>query len=307
VVGGAFSNTATFIDNCGGTATYRFYLTLFNSQPSGIPCTPATVITTDGSQGQALLITAPPRNYYQLNYPGYWLKSDGLGFPNETYVEIVFRTTLATLTQDGSQVYWPSIIDMFPQGRGVTSSGTFPPNDWLEEDFLEVTGANNANPTWGGGAIVWGNYNGPNCGNGQCYAAVPSGQADLTVYHKLGALVTSDGSTNVWKCTFFDDVFIGCNNTAAAVSPQTMAAVDYIQHDNVHVFGVGGSTTPVQSQLYIKSYKVWECAAWQTTMCHGTVQATSATTTSCFRCRRALARDSPHGDWNSGYLVRMSS
>src|SRR5216683_4717012 len=52
----AYANTATYIDNCGATASYRWYLTNRNGQPSdGLPCS-QTIITTDGGLS-ALLIT----------------------------------------------------------------------------------------------------------------------------------------------------------------------------------------------------------------------------------------------------------
>ncbi len=268
IVGGAFSNTATYIDNCGATATYRFYLTLFVSVPggggvpNGLPCN-ATAITTDGGI-QVLHMQAPANQYYELHWPGYWLKSDGLGMPNETYQEIVFRTTNATLVQDGSSSFFFSIIDMWRQGRGVTSSGTFPPGEWNETDFLEVTGINNTINNWGGGLITVQN-------NTLMFGPVTHSTNDLTQYHKLGVLTTSDESTNYWKCTWMDDVFIQCINQLQA------AAISYLQHDNSMVIdlGTGGPTLNgtgnTISDLYIKSIKIWECPNWQTATCPGTM------------------------------------
>jgi hypothetical protein len=199
----AYSNTATYIDNCGATAAKQWYLVSFSAQPSGIPCS-ETVITTDGGMN-ALLITTPGNQSQEFQYPGYFLKSDGLGFPNEAYIEINFRTTAATMAQDGSAPYWSSIIDLWFLGRGVTSSGTYPPNTWNEIDFLEVIGPAGQANNWGAGMIEWGG--GSACG-GDCYTGLTRGTTDLTQYHTLGMLLTSDESSAVWRCLFMDGVFL---------------------------------------------------------------------------------------------------
>ncbi len=249
VVGGAYSNTATYIDNCGATAALRFYLTDFIGQPSGISCG-ATTITTDGGT-QVLHIQTPGGSYYQLNYPGYWLKSGGSpGFPLEMYVDITFRIASSVLAQNIN-----SSVDIWQQARGVRSDNTFPPNNWYEPDFLEIDNNDPRCPggNWAGGLIDQG---------GAGFGPVTCGTDDLSQYHKLAVLMTSDGSTDLWKCTWMDDVFRECIHWPPN-------SVTFPQHDGSLEITVGNLS--VTADVFVKSINIWECASWQTTTCPGTM------------------------------------
>jgi hypothetical protein len=220
--------------------------------PGGVPCSDST-ITTDGGSQVLLVQQDKVGTPLSFLYPGHWVQP-GVFFPNETYIEMTFRTTSQSLVQNGSGPF--GSIDWFWESlRGETP----PPPSWVEIDFLEIVNTPHSSPNWGGGLLDW--QPNPN------YGPVTYGTTDLTQYHTLGVLVTSDESSNIYKCTFMDGSFIGCINQAQG-EPR-----NYVQHNNAVTVWLGwpgtNYTSPVQ--VYIKSIKIWECANYQTTGCPGTM------------------------------------
>ena len=184
-------------------------------------------------------------------------------FPNEGYIEYVFRTDHASWDQDGTHA---GHIGEWYIGRGVKPDHTYPPNNWVEIDFLETVGTSagagscGAAPCLGGGIIDWGGS-----GNGP----VTWTTLDVTSYHKIGVLITSDESTNIYKCTFVDDVFQGCVNMA-------LTAVNYSQHDNelslAYLGTFSSSVAPINPiRGWYQYARVWTCSNWQTQTCPGTM------------------------------------
>jgi hypothetical protein len=257
VVGGPYSNTASFIDGCGATAAYRFYNRDGGNGGGGNVACSDTAITTDGGV-QVLGVQAAAGATQALNFPGYYGKSDGLGFPIGTYIEVVYRSTLQSLLQDGT--YPSNPVAWWRVARGVTSNGTYPPNNWIEMDLHDtITGRNQANNV-AGGMIDWGTMN---------YGPWTQWTADQSVYNKEGVLFTTNGSSDIWKCTFWNDVFTGCVNLPGT----PIAAINFIQHDNQVTLTLGqissGYVSPIL--VFVKSIKVWECANWQSGQCNGTM------------------------------------
>jgi len=165
--------------------------------PGGVPCSDST-ITTDGGSQVLLVQQDTVGTPLSFLYPAHWVQP-GVFFPNEMYIEMTFRTTLQSLVQNGSGPF--QSIDWFWESvRGETP----PPPSWVEIDFLEIVNTPRSSPNWGGGLLDW--RPNPN------YGPVTYGTTDLTQYHTLGVLITSDESTNLYKCTFMDGSFVGCIN-----------------------------------------------------------------------------------------------
>lgn len=261
----AYSNKATFINECGATATLRFYWSRFLST-TGLSCNDIAVVSDGGSLPQVFTISYPPSEWMtggdtgaaNLNYPGYAYQP-GIPcavwpagcFPIEFYIESVFRTSEASWHQPGTigHMYLDTI------GRNIKPDHTYPANNWFEWIAWETTQP--PDPNFGAGMADAFNF-GP----------VTFWNMDATQYHKVGVLVTSDESTNIWKCTWVDDAFQVCQGF-----PQPGAQVtNYTQHDNDISIGFGtfnnvAPTVPIQ--LWFQYIKIWTCSGYQTGGCAG--------------------------------------
>jgi hypothetical protein len=93
-----------------------------------------------------------------------------------------------------------------------------------------------------------------------------------TDYHKYGMLITSDGATEVYGCSFVDDRFQGCNAANAASDTGMFTSRNRI----IASAGSNAGTAAVNLDLNIKYINVYTCANWQgangdaSHMCNGT-------------------------------------
>jgi hypothetical protein len=254
----AYSNTATYIDACGSTASPNWYLR-FASDLSQPPCNRANITTDGGAQVLTLHFPASdyvaPQNAVVLSYFAPFTAA-GNNFPINLYTSITFRIAAGGLTQ-GSQV---NIFGIFSE------IGPSHPS-WWEPDMFEVlsdTFVSGSGWTWGDGSLDW--CNGTICNS---LPTDPPDHADLTQYHKIDTLLTSNGSSIVEKCSWIDGTFLGCNGLSL------FSSAEYTIHDYTIPIFAGGvlPNQPITTNVdvYIKSFSIWECASWQTTACSGTV------------------------------------
>jgi hypothetical protein len=66
-------------------------------------------------------------------------------------------------------------------------------------------------------------------------------------------------------CAYVDNTLIACQN------PQAVGA-EFNQRNFLIVWnGMGDATLTQQTDMYVKTIRVWSCTNWQSTMCNGTV------------------------------------
>jgi hypothetical protein len=180
-------------------------------------------------------------------------QADSVGtplFPN-MYVEATYRDTSNATGQNAGVWNWQS-------QTGVPGA--------IEFDYGEIynggyTAAGTGN--WGNGQ-AGGEFFNSNPGNNN----LAPGFAP-TNYHKYGGLITSDGATAIWNCLFVDDRLQKC------INPRALSA----QYQNKYWLVISNNATPVpvpvETDLWIKSIKVWTCPNWQTQMCNGSTLVTT--------------------------------
>jgi hypothetical protein len=278
-----YSNPATFVDNCGATTQFRWYWDQ-NLSATPMNCSDITMVP-DGALSQVLLLTLPVAEYQaglnggahggMLDFPGVSydasLPCNAPCFPNEVYIQYTYRTSAVSWDQAGAG--GNAHMDTFWVGRGIRPDGTYTANQWAEFDFAETTGnGRSASPNFGGG-------DGGECASGANCGYITWFTMDLTQYHTLGILVTSDGSTSYYKCTFLDGTLLSggggpylnsptaCSNLLNAYTDPTV----YSQHDNAIAFQMNSfGEPPTQAlQYWIKNVQIWECAGWKTGQCNG--------------------------------------
>jgi hypothetical protein len=86
-----------------------------------------------------------------------------------------------------------------------------------------------------------------------------------TDYHKYGMLLTSDGATEIYGCSFVDDIFQGCQAARAASAPGLFMSRNRI----IASAGSNSATAAANIDLYIQYINVYSCANWEAQMCNG--------------------------------------
>ena len=286
-------------------ANYDFSQPLYAVQSNWLDCTNtnASVAWHQGSPG---LTGALPCNINQATDPstgGTVLDLKYLASYVSTYGQTGNNNyvTMQTVTKGGDQqggtvtasfpyMYVESVyrIDQ-TYGTGGNTSGPDGVWDWqttlgvsgdqpLEFDYGELYGSSNGFGdagihNWGNTSppAFWISYTSSGCPQ-NCQANIPAGWGP-TAYHKYGALLTSDGGTSVWGCSFIDDVFQSCVN-ANAISPQ-------YNNRNWLIAWIGSNNAGplVDTNLYIEYIHVWSCSNWATQSCKGSTLTGSGGTT----------------------------
>jgi hypothetical protein len=165
-------------------------------------------------------------------------------FPN-AYYEIVYRVTPTVTPTGPSTAFWT-----------WGSNNISGPIEW---DFIETYG--NLFGGYDAGVHNWGNGEKGTQFIWQGTSSLPAGY-DPTQYHSYAFRLTSDGATQMSGCSYVDGTLIRC------VNPQAIGA-EFAQRNFLIVNN--GLTDAAQTDMYVKTIRVWSCAAWKTTMCNGTV------------------------------------
>jgi hypothetical protein len=258
-----WANTATYITNCGaGTAlanqpaTWTF---TFQIDGSMAPCGNSTIVSDGGSN--ALYMNWPVSQYsagnagYNFTWPSYFHSSQTSAtswLPMEYYVEWTWRSDSGTLNQSGGSN--GGHLDLW--ATSMSESGVC---CWTDENHFEEFQP----PSTGF------------CTSVQAWVPFSSSSSacstvDMTQYHKIGALLTSDESTNTYLCLFVDDVFVpNCVSEASKTSPDNA----YTLHDRALTFfeNVYGKPPVNDIHAWFRSIRMWACAKYATHGCPGTM------------------------------------
>jgi hypothetical protein len=260
-----YTNLANWLYQCGGPALPGWSWTVQYNPNTGAPCANIDLENDPSIGKQVLHLNQPVPNgpISVLAYPYPIIFSNNNAFPVTMYFQFTFRFASAGLTQGNS---YPNIAG---------AEFTVGPNHshWIEPDIFELQPNTNTGSGWiyGDGSTEYA------CGGGSgfCNAITdpPSvnARADVTVYHTLGILFTSDGISQYWKCNYLDGSGYGCNQL-----PLSFASIDFAVHDETLGLGIGYGngvqlTAPVD--LYIQNIQVWVCpGSFETSnQCFGTV------------------------------------
>lgn len=276
-----YSNISTWLTGCGAAGWPAWNFSWGFRFGNNGPCNRIDMEPDSTIGGEQVLhiqfrnsdTTTYNTDAFALSWPTGWTTaSSGSGtLPMEAYFEITFRFTSASLSEGASpagplDIYWNSVVN------GGTSGN-------IEPDFMEI---DPHPPNWGGGLIDW-LSNGPNFGD--MYGGTGIFTVDVSQYHTLQVLLTSDESTVFSKCTWIDGVATetGCVQISPQNNPNCngCAPAIYQLHTlepNVWV-GSGGVSIANNIDMYIQSIRIWECAGYkasvsETTGCPGTVITT---------------------------------
>src|SRR5215472_12217206 len=192
---------------------------------------------------------------YPANYAGC-ASAAAPCFPNEMYWEVVWRTPNASWNQDGNAAHGAHV---YANNFGLNR----PP---FSQTSIEMANfETNGGPGTSGGQFNFhANLNTPTF-------HLFNYNADPTVYHTWGLLVTSNGTDTYSLCEFIDGTPVsnpGVTGGCAVLTGQP--AVLFSQHDNpigiaLDIFN--NYVPSPQLELYLRRFTVYECASWATTSC----------------------------------------
>jgi hypothetical protein len=117
---------------------------------------------------------------------------------------------------------------------------------------------------FGNGSAV-NHCNGAQAYRWQSYTAnnLPAGWKP-TEYHKYGALLSSDGGTEIYACGFVDDLPQGCGPLNAAGSP-----LFTYRNRIIASAGSNSATAAANIDMNVQYINVYSCRNWKTQQCNG--------------------------------------
>jgi hypothetical protein len=192
-------------------------------------------------------------------------------FPLNWYIEAVVRMGQATPTDstNGSEVaaFW-----------GTSGSPNF--GSGVASEFTEFDILNEFHSSFGMSGLEthrsWGVTG--SCDGGlftYCFGATPYSSVDATIWHKVGYLVTSDGSTDIQAC-YYADAGPGtplhlwtCGSERPFDWHHTPSSVVFNEQRGDFLLFTGGVNGP--ADYYVQYIRVYSCPSWQTSQCHGAI------------------------------------
>lgn len=298
-----FTNTANFVNAGNGGATLNFsnLSTWFNCfgaadtaammwsypthSPPSAPCDSShyNMVTDSGVQvlratwntSDGIATVNTQSETFNGAGPAYY----GFTVPNAFYIEVVWRV-------DTSNICNPSPPP--PNFSGCLVWGPFQyaangnPNAFVEVDYDEVYSSNapeGLGPNWG----EWGAGCSP-CG----YPGPPKPTYDPTHYHTYGLRITSDGSSTLGACSYFDTNIVSglplSDSNGACVTANPINNVYNSRDGMIPVWGPNPNDVPnitAGFNMYVMRETLWECPTWQSlsehnnaysgSQCNGTV------------------------------------
>jgi hypothetical protein len=278
------SDTSTWLD-CAGASNPIFYAySPFQFPEHTAPC---QTITTDDQSTQVFQELLPSISLSAGNSytAGVTIGGDsshegrtGL-MPLNAYMEVVARVSTFPVTanntfpqSDYAPIWWGGLNDAAHDTTG--------PWDYLEFDSNEVfsnpgvsTAYNSCNQVYYYQGI-FGNHSSFGCNWSGSYPPNDWSTHDLVnSYIKIGQRITSDGSNQIYKCMWIQDVAQGCiNQTVDSSLLFAWQLSDAAGHNSLnHGISINPdpnvtTTTPVM-QEWVKTLSVWSCSSWKTTAC----------------------------------------
>jgi hypothetical protein len=202
--------------------------------------------------------------------------NDGLtnDYPMGAYIEYVSRDNIADVLVNS---VGQANADFFLWGAQGWIQGSSPV---LEDDIHETF----KDPGWsvyGGGMFNWfagGDHGNVNYGTIFVTNTLPP-SFKTSDYHKYAMLITTDGSSSIYRCSWVDDVFWACSEGVppyAAVGAQPDNIGSVAQRNVIAIWSgnlnnqdntscPGTATWCINSDIHhwIKSVKVYTCADWR--------------------------------------------
>jgi hypothetical protein len=265
--GWVMNNPATWNAQCGATGNAVWHLYFNDQQHSRVtpaPCNRVIITTDPSTGGQVLDQQYRPTDYnggntndiLSLTWPGTaWTNGGGpnnKGLWGAMYAEITFRIPVMNVGTGHTlpDAYW---ID---QCAGCSPTGIFVETDFFESD-TNSPGANlmdTHQPSDGG--FTW--------------------NTNLTQYHTVGTLITSDGSSNQWICSYLDGNISSATPTncfKGNVSTANMGILsNWIGNATCYQSPAPSSTCwQANEDVYIKSIRLFECSNYWNAECTGTL------------------------------------
>jgi hypothetical protein len=269
VPGNFWSNTANYITNCGAAdsvsgqpSTWHFTNSQWAPAFNTLPCSRTSIMTDPTYGGQVLNQLLKPTDTYTdsngqtqcggaLEFPAH-TSQHGTFLPISYYIQFVFRGDAGTVQYTGSTwghpSWWSHTVDW--QSPSYVDNNDWElmingPSRWFCGDYQEWPEGYQTN-------------------SGGCTAP---GTPDITQYHTLEVLYTSDGSTKAAQCEWLDGALQWCNAGSFAHST-TYAEKDKTWDSSLTTYG---GLTLVDENLYFKSIMIFSCANVGTSTCFGTV------------------------------------
>jgi hypothetical protein len=301
-----YSNTATYVKECGASPTSRnntiWDLSWFNANTYGynynLPCTGHLEIVTDPiTSTQALEMSYLTTDYNNFTSAG--------GANHDNYTAVHWP-----------QPYAPSGCAAGPSCKGLyhtyyiqvamrlaASVGSYPGGNimnsfWDEQccfgepdqevDYFEIQPAYDSQYCASGGVAVHTNFS-PSGGSSPAFWCIPVDNN----YHTIGVLMTSDGTTTLATCVYLDGNIATHTPTTCGTQP-----ISSLNYGNSLTFWIGmcaldqaGSPCITQNFFwYLSDVQVWTCSTpWAA--CTGTVITSQNEPTTRFAwLRRAIGR-----------------
>jgi hypothetical protein len=259
-----FATESSWLD-CAGASNPMWAQVIF-ANGSNPPCSDIRIMSDGGIQAldisfpTSLLGTSTTNQLAteNVNNGGTNLPSGFNGFPNGSYIEMVWRVSSATQNSCPSSNTNCIFADIWSWDTSSTSS-----NGHIEWDFTELYGYVGTDGGCDGAT---------NC-NGIGQPGHVSG-FDPTVYNTYATRVTLDGTGNVARCNYLNgNILLPCAVPGAGVSGSALNLRHFL-YMTLGPQNLSGSITQNQD-MYVQRTTVWECSGWQTGECNGPVLTTS--------------------------------
>ena len=193
-------------------------------------------------------------------------------YPLASYIEIVARDNTGQnfpCPQPNPQNGCEPNVDFFTWSAAAWSGQCYQNGQYvcqvLEMDDVENWAPQNyegmgALHNWNAGGAATGNWQGANL-------------YDSSVYHRYGALITTNGNSDVKVCSYLDGALKGCSSYVGDSIPLPGTKYDnsgsYAQRNTLAIWSDSFNNYPVgvgalanDQHYYIKSISVWSCADW---------------------------------------------
>ena len=236
--------------DCSGTSTPKWF---YHGNGNGQP--PCAVIVNDSAAGHNVLqmdlriadYNGNIANKFQTAVPN----CSGFCFPITTfYQESVTRNINFT----------PSVAFMTtPWVAGGSSDCTMEFDTF--ESFSSLFSDSAMHNCGSGGPSIWGGSAPPN---------PPAGFA-LTNYHKYGLRVTTNGTNQIWYCSYIDDLKQGCAEVVVGTAGVTQAMITNPEFVALIMDLEGNGPNPLTQTFtaFFDTSDIWSCANWQSTTAAG--------------------------------------
>jgi hypothetical protein len=278
-----FSNTSTYISECGATTAQRWYLQYWAGLD--MPCNRAQIVADPTGGGfnvltiaytladQALWDSTHTSGYATtLAWPGGWNQTNVL--PWEMYVEFTVLFPTATINATAKPGANTQML-----GNAAIQQNAVAGNNYIQSNYEINTATGGSGGSFGGHSTVICSNPPSKCAFG--FGGYFFGGFDDVQYHTVGSLVTSDETRYVVACDMKDGVSGVCipsDLVSAGVNPSQIFGL----HNGEMMQWVGKGDClnggpdcqTADMNVYFKSMRIWVCPNYKTQVCGGAASGT---------------------------------